>query len=358
MITIAMTVPVMLFACPPAAAQRILAVNPYNGIDWSHISHHKGNLHTHTTESDGSIEPAQVVDLYHEHGYTVLSITDHNKNLWPWDAFGRAPETLGMLAISGNELSRHHHTLSLFCEYETGSEDLDEALAGVAAADGIAVLCHPAMHWEKEHSSASRLRKILDASARPQEVPEEFVAEYIELFKRHPHLVATEVLNASEPLYRYPLDRELWDRLLMALMPERPVWGVNTDDMHTLDHFGTDYIVFLTKTLDTQAIRNALKNGAYYFACRRVPESGRSHEDGPPRITAISHDETARTIEVKAKSGSTLLPDEAYVWIANGKPIATGPRLNYNAVEGLGTYARLEITALGGTTFTNPFGFR
>ncbi len=339
------------------AAETTLVVNPYEHVDWQHHRHHKANLHTHTTESDGRLSPAAVLDLYNEHGYAALALTDHDRCTWPWEQYDRDAATLGMTAIPGNELSRHHHVLSLFCDYETEEEDLDAAVAGVAEAGGIAILCHPAMHWEPQHSNASRLRRFLDEDARPQEAPSAVVDDYVALFKRHPHLVATEVSNASEPLYRYPMDRRLWDQLLTAMMPERPVWGVNTDDMHTMDHFGLEYVVFVTGNREIETLREALVTGAFYFTSRRVPDTAPTASTQPPQIVSIEHDTTKHTITVQAAMQDRALPDAAYVWISDGEPVHTGPSLSYRTNNGLGGYARLEITAESGVTFTNPFGF-
>src|SRR6476620_8259087 len=38
----------------------------------------KGNLHTHTLNSDGDSTPDEVVRWYREHGYDFLVLTDHN----------------------------------------------------------------------------------------------------------------------------------------------------------------------------------------------------------------------------------------------------------------------------------------
>jgi len=47
--------------------------NPYAGSgDW-----YKGNLHCHTTISDGALSPNEVASLYEEKGYSFLAITDH-----------------------------------------------------------------------------------------------------------------------------------------------------------------------------------------------------------------------------------------------------------------------------------------
>ena len=37
----------------------------------------RGNIHTHSTRSDGRLPPAQVVAAYRDHGYDFLAITDH-----------------------------------------------------------------------------------------------------------------------------------------------------------------------------------------------------------------------------------------------------------------------------------------
>jgi predicted metal-dependent phosphoesterase TrpH len=39
---------------------------------------YKGNLHTHTTNSDGEFTPAERVKAYKEHGYSFISLNDHN----------------------------------------------------------------------------------------------------------------------------------------------------------------------------------------------------------------------------------------------------------------------------------------
>lgn len=41
--------------------------------DW-----YKGNLHSHTTSSDGKLTPAEAVELYREHGYSFLCFSEHD----------------------------------------------------------------------------------------------------------------------------------------------------------------------------------------------------------------------------------------------------------------------------------------
>jgi hypothetical protein len=59
----------------------------------------KGNLHVHTTESDGKLSPQEVVAAYAGHGYDFLSITDHRKVT---DV--AALDSMGMLLLPGMEM--------------------------------------------------------------------------------------------------------------------------------------------------------------------------------------------------------------------------------------------------------------
>ena len=40
---------------------------------------YKGNLHSHTTNSDGHLTPAESVRMFREHGYSFLAFTDHDR---------------------------------------------------------------------------------------------------------------------------------------------------------------------------------------------------------------------------------------------------------------------------------------
>ena len=64
----------------------------------------RGNIHTHTTESDGDAEPEKVVEWYKNHGYDFLALTDHN-HLTILDYGAKHKDTKGLLMIPSEELT-------------------------------------------------------------------------------------------------------------------------------------------------------------------------------------------------------------------------------------------------------------
>ncbi len=67
----------------------------------------KGQLHTHTTYSDGTMTPQEVADAYARLGYDFIAITDHDHLLKPsyGDAIARVRSD--MLIFTGIELTVH-----------------------------------------------------------------------------------------------------------------------------------------------------------------------------------------------------------------------------------------------------------
>lgn len=60
----------------------------------------KGNLHTHSTNSDGRLTPEELAEAYRTRGYDFLAITDH-------DVFKSYPELCSekFLVLPGMELT-------------------------------------------------------------------------------------------------------------------------------------------------------------------------------------------------------------------------------------------------------------
>jgi len=126
---------------------------------------YKGNLHTHTTLSDGRIAPEEVADLYREKGYDFMAITDH------W-IVGEAWQEKDFLMLSGAEFDTGddmkkgiYHIVGIGMEnpVNLGKEprpDAQTIIDEIHQAGGIAILAHPA--WSMNRADQSCCLKGLD----------------------------------------------------------------------------------------------------------------------------------------------------------------------------------------------------
>ncbi|HOL21506.1 MAG TPA: PHP domain-containing protein [bacterium] len=301
--------------------------NPYENVRWNKFKQYNGNLHTHTKYSDGILLPHEVIDRYKAEGYSILAITDHNRTTFPWESlnkFGnsedRYPEKMKMLAIQGNEFSLHHHLGSYFSD-AIPSANIEQSLKNISKKDGIAVFFHPGRY----------------------NYPDSW---YVDLYTRYPVIVGMEVYNQGN---RWPLDQILWDRLLIYLMPDRPVWGFANDDAHIPEHIGRSWNVFLLKNLSNAEVRRAMKEGSFYFSHSPDPSLLKK----PPIIKSISVSREKGEIKIHIQTEGAHTVE----WISDGRVIATGNTINLTKLEKmLGSYIRVRLVGDGGYTHTQPFG--
>ncbi len=110
---------------------------------------YKGNLHCHTTVSDGRLAPEEVIALYQENGYDFLALTDHWKISPP-------QRHKNMLVLSGMEVdyTLTNQVLHVVCILPDASLNArlnrenrmtyPEAISLVNEAGGAAIAAHPA----------------------------------------------------------------------------------------------------------------------------------------------------------------------------------------------------------------------
>lgn len=333
-------------------------LNPYEDINWQTVQYYDANLHTHTTLSDGSYDPHQAIDKYHELDYHILALTDHDthhhdahpQSLYPWTELNdiyftikdrvnprynetyerraneewqnRDPDELGMLAVEGSELSAGHHIGSYMNDYAGAESDEHTSFREVGSRDGLAMFFHPGRY---------------DRDAE----------WYVNFYKTYPHVIGQEIYNQAD---RYPMDRPKWDAILHRLMPDRTVWGFANDDTHGTHHFGRNRNVFLISDLTIENVRSAMELGHIYLY---IPiEIG----DRP--------DITIRNIE--AENGRLELTFfgtfNEIQWITHdpetveSKVIHTGHSIHVNDIPASATYVRAVILSDRGRTYTQPFG--
>ena len=106
---------------------------------------YKGNLHTHTTNSDGKLSPQEAVRRYDDLGHDFLALTDHNFFTDPAPLQAQTRMTL----IPGFEwtIESLAHILCLGVrQVYTGT--YQEVLSRTRSLGGTAMLCHP--NWQRE----------------------------------------------------------------------------------------------------------------------------------------------------------------------------------------------------------------
>lgn len=306
--------------------------DPYKGVDWETVNQYKANLHTHTTRSDGTVDPSGVVDMYREHGYRILSLTDHDTygpaaTTWPWEDFGRNPDELGMIAIEGNEISRLHHIGSLYSDYGDPDVVSEEVIfEEISERNGLAIFNHPGRYTESEKPERKR-----------------FLEWYCDHLLRHPHILGLEIYNKND---RYPMDRRTWDAILTRLLPDRKVWGFANDDMHEpIKNFGYSWNIILLPELADASVREALASGRFFYA--HSPKG----KDGPPPPVI-------QRIEVDNQSGTIRIDSTGHIsidWIANGKVVHSGSELTVSDLRDA-VYVRAVVRGAGGSLVgTQPF---
>ncbi|MGQ9732267.1 MAG: CehA/McbA family metallohydrolase [Candidatus Zipacnadales bacterium] len=192
---------------------------------------YRGNLHCHTTYSDGGHTPAEVVEFYRAAGYDFLALTDHGI-LTPW----KEHCTKQFLCLAGEELSTPHMVaVGLKLEVED-TLDFGGQIAAIRTQGALPILAHPA--W-----MGLRVAEIA----------------------QHDGLLGIEIYNyICETLNGKGYSLNIWDELLDR---GHRLWGFAVDDAHMSEkHPGAlkGWIVARAPRLTVRSILQALVRGCFY----------------------------------------------------------------------------------------------
>lgn len=220
----------------------------------------RGNLHTHTTNSDGTRPPEQVIADYESRGYDFLAFSDHDFLTDP------APyrEKTSLILLPGVEVSaRGPHILHIGAtDLLEPEEDRQAVLHHIAAQDALAILNHP--NWGKNFNH--------------------FPQERMEMLEGY---IGIEIYNGViERLEGSPLATDRWDRLLSK---GRRVWGFGNDDAHAPVDLELAWNVVRVRERTPQAILEALRKGNFYVSTGVEVEEIRV-QDGVFRVVTADAD--------------------------------------------------------------------
>ncbi len=211
----------------------------------------KGNLHSHTTISDGAFEPEALAQLYASAGYSFLSMTDHNVLVLHG---GLQQEQLLLLAGVEHDLEysrdRCTHVVGITPVGKSGTDYsckryfptglTDQQLIDMMRQDGqFVTLAHPV--W-------SRME----------------IQEILELQNFH----AIEVFNNGTEHLCHAGNAELYWELL--LRKGRRVFAMASDDVHVPEDLFGGWIWVKADACTPQAILEALHSGAFYASAGPV----------------------------------------------------------------------------------------
>lgn len=338
-------------------------INPYENVNFRTNRRYKTNLHSHTTNSDGADTPAKQIEKHLLYGFDILAITDHDgykkSPTFPWSNYikekpvafeGKQCELYqisgkNILAVKGNELGQggfledHHRTSLLNGLWESNLEYVEWGLhknfetrftyadEAIYKNNGVWFFNHPDQHY-KFYSFDWYLNFLKKSKS----------AVGIEVFTNYDHKA-----------------KDLWEFLLVNMMPYQPVWGHATSDDHGNfwgpdNKTGVSYDILFMEDLSPSSFRKAMLNGESYFIFDAKGNNlNRHNPDVTPVIKSIDIDETSGKITIEADNCSSIN------WVFNNQTIGTGNTFQLGRKKI--NYIRAELIGdKGGTAYTQPFG--
>jgi hypothetical protein len=292
----------------------------------------RGNLHTHSTLSDGALAPEQVIEAYKGAGYDFIQLSEHFMERFGWPiADTRRWRSNNFTTLIGAELhapatkvGELWHILAAGLPLDFASPAPTEtgpALAARARAQGAFVaIAHPA--WSQ--------LTIEDGRALAS-------AHAVEIYN---HGCAVEN-DRGDGFY-------LMDQLLNE---GRRLTAIATDDAHfrhgEYDAFG-GFVAVKAETLEPEALLEALKNGSFYSS-------------QGPRLYDVSFSATEASVDCSPAQAITLVTGTSRALAKVGRQITqatfdlTKVGQNNRAKDAPATWVRVTIIdAAGRRAWTNP----
>jgi len=219
----------------------------------------KGNLHTHTVNSDGDSTPDDVVTWYRERNYQFLVLTDHNylTSVEGLNALHGADDKF--LVVKGEEVTSRFgdkplHVNGLEIERfvpppEGGGsvlEVLQQMVDGIRQARGVPSINHPNFGW----------------AISPDELGQVQRTKLFEVFNGHP--TVNNLGGGGVPSLE-----ETWDRILSS---GKLLYGIAVDDAHyfkrpeapAAPRPGKGWVYVRSDRLEARALVEALERGDFY----------------------------------------------------------------------------------------------
>ncbi len=219
----------------------------------------KGNLHTHTINSDGDSSPDVVVRWYKEHRYNFLILTDHNYLTSVSglnDVFGAEGQFLVVRGeevtdgFQGKPIHVNAFGAKVLIPPQGGAsvlETIQRNVDAIRSAAAVPSINHPNFGWA---ITADDLRRVRND-------------RLFEVYNGHP-----QVNNLGGG--GVPGMERVWDILLSS---GRVMYGIAVDDAHYFKEFaphlsnpGRGWVAVRAAELSAPALIEAIERGDFYFS--------------------------------------------------------------------------------------------
>ena len=302
-------------------------INPYKNI--AGLKTYKGDLHFHSTASDGKESPQAMFARLIECGFDFCCLTDH-------DLPGNDTRFIGsLMVLPGQEMSSDAgHIVSLFSKLIRDDDwTIKEQLEAIKESGGSAILSHPKIReFVADQGLAYSTERLLC------EFPELY--DGIEIYThnvRSGFKLAVDRLDAIWSAYILT-----WGALRER--PFVPVWGFASSDGHHTSHITKNVgIIVFADSMTEGNIRNSIETGAFYSLANSDARFIRINESGGTFNVAADN---AKMIKVVSTSG-VILKTQYY-----------GDREKAEIcfkVDGTEGYIRFEaVDSDGHAAYTNP----
>ena len=291
----------------------------------------KGNLHAHSTESDGDSSPRKVVEWYRDHGYDWVALTDHNTRtvLPPEDTPDRSP-----LVLTGEEVTVRMPGQDKVVVQAVGISKVVEPIAAGDILDTVQANVDAIV----EAGGLPCLMVLYDRPGfRPESIQEIDGAPLLEVYNVKATMDVLEDPSA-------PSQEDIWDLMLSS---GKVVYGVATDDAHHFKEFGPEkvnpggaWVVVRVGELSESSIISSLTSGDFYASTGVVLRTLETTGEGIALEISPLPGETYRTAFV-GRGGAQLEQQ-------------SGTRVGYRFGGGEG-YARAVVySSSGSKAWTQP----
>lgn len=208
----------------------------------NNLSWFKGNLHTHTTLSDGMVSVDKSIELYKNAGYDFLAITDHNKIFKEKDNKILLLDSIEYDRNDFNSKKAFHITgIAVKSEPEIEkSYTPQQIIDAIIEKNGLAIVAHPA--WSLlTHEDLFKLKKY----------------------------TGIEIWNSVSETNSCRGDSVNYADVLASKGRIPLLFAVDDTHFYKKDLFG-GYIMVNSKSLDRDNILENIKKGNFY--CSQGPE--------------------------------------------------------------------------------------